>query len=150
MIEVTPLTGTLTDDMIVLRASTPEDAVVLSANHDHASRRYLGDPHPNPWACIIVDDEVTGWIDYDYGREWLAPTEANIGFMVFPDLRRRGYAVRALSLLVEKHLVETQCTRATMLIKASNSSSLAVATRSGFAEQASRDGGRFFARTTTL
>ena len=144
MIEVIPLAEALTDGVVVLRASTSEDFALISASHDEAGRRYLGDPHPDPWACIVVGGEVVGWIDYDYGREWLEPTEVNLGFMVFSDFRRRGYALRAVRLLVEKHLVETQCTRATMLIEPDNRPSLAVAEKSMFTEVGSIDGQRFF------
>lgn len=148
MIEVTPLSGALSDGVVVLRASTSADFAVVSASHDDAGRRYLGDPHPDPWACIVVDDEVVGWIDYDYGREWLEPTEVNIGFMVFAAFRRKGYALRALRLLVDKHLLDTECTRATMLIEPDNSPSLAVAQKSGFIEEDSVDGERFFVCST--
>lgn len=60
MIEATPLSGALSDGMVVLRASTSEDFVLISASHDEAGRNYLGDPHPNPWAEFTEEDAIGG------------------------------------------------------------------------------------------
>lgn len=135
----------MTDGTIELRPPRKGDAKALVNGFDDAARKYLGDvPHPDPWACIIADDVVVGWIDYDFRREWLAPTEANIGFLTFAPDRGRHFASRALQLLVQHHLPTTECTKATMLIDRDNIPSLRLAERSGFTEEAPVDGERFF------
>lgn len=148
-LEPTALPHRLTDGLVTLRSPAATDAEALVAGYDDQARQYLGDsPHPDPWACIVVDGLVAGWIDYDFGRRWLGPTEANVGFLVFARHRGRGLANRALTMLVNDHLVDTACTRATMLIEPENGPSLRVAERSEFVEEALIDGERFFAYPT--
>jgi RimJ/RimL family protein N-acetyltransferase len=124
----------LTDHVVSIRPTTPNDASLVAAGHDELSRRFLGegDGESIPMACIVVGGQPVGWIDYDHDRAWLSVDEVNVGYNVFPEHRGHGYASRAVELLV-RHLAEDTTWRvATLLIDADNSRSLGVARRSGF------------------
>lgn len=134
------------DEIVVLRAPRPGDAGILVAGRDAAWERFLapGEDEPNPWACIVVDDEVVGWIDFDTDRTWLLPGEVNLGYNVFPAHRGQGYASRAVRLLVQ-HLA--RCTdhhTATLLIHPDNEASLALARRLDFPPAGDLDGIPYF------
>jgi RimJ/RimL family protein N-acetyltransferase len=94
-------------------------------------------------ACIVVKDEVVGWVDYATADR-LLPGEVNVGYNVFAPYRGNGYASRAVELLV-RYLDEcTSFHTATLSIDFDNAPSLAVAARTGFTEsgdpaQKSRD-----------
>ena len=68
----------------------------------------------------------------DDDRWWLAPDEVNIGYHVFPAYRGRGYATRAVRLMVEHLRTDTDWETATLLIHPDNTASLIVAERNGF------------------
>ncbi|MCU1503099.1 MAG: GCN5-related protein N-acetyltransferase [Ilumatobacteraceae bacterium] len=83
-------------------------------------------------ACIVVNEQIVGWIDYDHDRAWLGVEEVNVGYNVFPEHRGHGYASTAVGLLM-RHLAEDTTWRvATLLIDADNERSLGVARRTGF------------------
>lgn len=134
----------LTDGVVSLRPPTADDVPALLAGRDDESRRYIGDtdPEPRPVACIVVADHVVGWVDHDDDRPWLEPGEVNVGYCVFPPFRGRGYATRAVALLV-RHLADTG-TVATLLIHPENTRSLALARRLGFTPHGEVDGERFW------
>jgi RimJ/RimL family protein N-acetyltransferase len=71
-------------------------------------------------------------VDYDGDREWLAPGEVNVGYNVFAPYRRRGYACRAVELLLAYLVESTDVTTATLSIDADNVASLGVAARTRF------------------
>lgn len=150
--EFRPLGRPLSDGLITLRDRTAADVAVLVANRDEVSARFLGPEHPDPdpLACIEVDGETIGWVDYDVGRAWLTDGEVNIGYGVFPRHRGRGYARRAVRLLAS-HLDERPgFVAATLLIDPDNGPSLGVATHLGFAERGVVEGERFFYRPARL
>src|SRR5262249_8134312 len=109
-----------TDGVVTLRAPAPSDAAQLVAGRDGEFHRWLGpgSATPAPVACIWVGDELVGWVDYDTDREhdWLGPGEVNVGYSLFAPARGKGYASRAVELLLRHLADETPHTTATLLI----------------------------------
>jgi RimJ/RimL family protein N-acetyltransferase len=119
---------------------------VLREGRDGEFFRWLGaeaemDP---PLACLVVDDQVAGWIDYDVARPWLERGEVNIGYFVLAPYRRKGYATRALELLLDYLGDETDYLVATLLIDTRNDRSLALARRAGFTQVDDIGGGAYY------
>jgi RimJ/RimL family protein N-acetyltransferase len=96
-----------------------------------------------------VDDELVGWVDYDRDDDhhWLGPGEVNVGYSLFPAARGKGYASRAVELLLEHLSLDTEHTVATLLIHPKNVRSLAVARRLGFVQRGQVNGEPFFTRS---
>ena len=134
------------DDVVTLRPPEAGDAAVLMAGRDDESRRWLGPgtTDPAPAACIVVDDEIVGWVDYDTDRDWLGAGEVNVGYCVFADHRGRGYASRAIELLVDHLGRTTPYGTATLLIDPGNVASLAVANKLGCVAHGDMGGSRSF------
>jgi RimJ/RimL family protein N-acetyltransferase len=136
----------LSDGLVSIRPMTGDDVPSLVAGRDEVARRFLGDgdPEPRPIACIVVDGQVVGWVDYDHDRDWLADDELNLGYMLFPEHRGEGYASRAVRLLL-RHLAEdTPWQVATLLIHPENAASLALARRLGFRQVGALDGNPYW------
>ena len=70
----------------------------------------------------------------------------NVGYYLFPAARGKGYASRAVELLLEHLGRDTEHTVATLLIHPENMRSLAVAGRLGFVQQGEVNGEPFFTR----
>jgi RimJ/RimL family protein N-acetyltransferase len=138
----------MTDGVITLRPPRPGDSRLLLAGRDDEFFRWLGPgaETPRPVACVWVEDELVGWVDYDLEHEWLRPGEVNVGYYLFPAARGKGYASRAVELLLEYLGRETRYTVATLLIHPENTRSLRLARRSGFVEKGEVKGDLFFAR----
>jgi RimJ/RimL family protein N-acetyltransferase len=136
-----------TDGLVLIRAPEPGDAQVLVAGRDDAFYRWLGpgDDQPRPAGCIHAGGQIVGWVDYDTGHDWLEPGEVNVGYHVFAPHRGRGYATRAVQLLLHHLSVRTGYTVASLLIDPANQRSLALAARIG-AVAAAHPGGRYFRR----
>jgi RimJ/RimL family protein N-acetyltransferase len=137
-----------TDGLVMIRPLAIGDSAELVAGRDEEWYRWLGPGRddPAPAACIVVADEVVGWIDYDGDLVWLETGEVNIGYNVFAAHRCNGYASRALYLLI-RYLDEcTAVQTATLLIDPRNAPSLAVAARIGFVPDGTVGHGRYFKR----
>jgi RimJ/RimL family protein N-acetyltransferase len=137
-----------TDGVVTLRPPRDGDAQLLVAGRDEEFFRWLGpgSPTPSPIACIWIGDDLVGWVDYDLEHEWLRTGEVNVGYFLFQDARGKGYASRAVELLL-RHLREhTRHSVATLVIDPANDASLALARRLGFLERGQLDNGLFFAR----
>lgn len=134
--------------MVTIRPVRDGDAAALIAGRDEEFHRFLGegDPNPQPTGVIAVDDAVVGWVDYDTDRAWLHPGEVNIGYNVFAAHRGKGYATRAVELLLRHLAEETDHTTATFLIDAANLKSRALARRLGCGVPVAFDGNRYYKR----
>jgi RimJ/RimL family protein N-acetyltransferase len=140
-----------TDGVVTLRAPAPGDVELLVAGRDEEFFNWFGPgaTGPRPVACVWVDDELVGWVDYDRDadHDWLEPGEVNVGYSVFPAARGKGYASRAVELLLEHLRRDTEHTVATLLIHPENLRSLAVARRLGFVQKGAVNGEPFFTRS---
>jgi RimJ/RimL family protein N-acetyltransferase len=138
----------VTDGVVTLRPPGPGDARLLVEGRDDEFLRWLGPgaETPSPVACVWVDDELVGWVDYDLGHDWLRPGEVNVGYYLFPAARGKGYASRAVELLLLHLRRATRHTAATLAIEPENVRSLRLARRLGFVEQREFEKGIFFVR----
>jgi RimJ/RimL family protein N-acetyltransferase len=140
-----------TDGVVTLRAPALGDVEQLVAGRDEEFFKWFGPgaTGPRPVACVWVDDELVGWVDYDRDddHDWLRPGEVNVGYSLFPAARGKGYASRAVELLLEHLGRDTKHTVATLLIHPENVRSLAVARRLGFVQRGEVNGEPFFTRS---
>src|SRR3954452_7941349 len=137
-----------TDGVVTLRPPRPGDAQVLVEGRDDEFFRWLGPgaETPSPVACVWVDEELVGWIDYDVERGWLKQGEVNLGYYLFPTARGKGFASRAVEQLLVHLDRETEHTAATVLIDRENERSLRLADRLGFEPRGEVRGELFFVR----
>jgi RimJ/RimL family protein N-acetyltransferase len=130
----------INDGVITVRPPWPDDRPALIALRDDAFRRFIGEgsPDPRPTFCILVDEQVVGWVDADEPglQDWLAPHERNLGYALHPDHRGKGYATRALMLLLHHLSVVAPEQVATLAIDFDNQASQAIAGRCGFVRAA--------------
>jgi RimJ/RimL family protein N-acetyltransferase len=136
------------DGVVTLKAPGPGDSRLLVEGRDEEFFRWLGPGAevPKPVACVWATGELVGWVDYDADHRWLRRGEVNVGYYLFPGARRRGYASRALELLLRHLKRVTEYSVATLLIHPENVRSLGVARRLGFVHKGEVDGELFFVR----
>lgn len=136
------------DGVVTLQPPRPGDAQLLIAGRDEEFFKWLGpgSEEPRPTACIWVGGELVGWVDYDLEHDWLQPGEVNVGYYLFPAARGRGYASRAVELLLQHLSRHTQHTRATLVIHPENIRSLGLARRLSFVQKRELEKGLFFIR----
>jgi len=145
----TVLTRALSDGVAHIRAPDSGDAAILVAGRDEVFHRFMGegDDNPSPVACVVVDGEIVGWVDYDVDRTWLLPGEVNVGYHVFEPHRGNGYATRAVELLLQHLAEDTAYDTATLLIDPENERSLALARRARFDAHGEVDGNLYWKRS---
>jgi|tagenome__1003787_1003787.scaffolds.fasta_scaffold20918036_2 RimJ/RimL family protein N-acetyltransferase len=146
--ELCPELEESTDGVVSLRPPRPGDAQALVEGRDGEFYRWLGPgaETPSPVACVWVDEELVGWIDYDVERGWLKQGEVNLGYYLFPTARGKGFASRAVEQLLVHLDRETEHTAATVLIDRENERSLRLADRLGFEPRGEVRGELFFVR----
>ena len=139
----------ISDGVVAIRPPIDGDAELLIAGRDTEFHRWLGagTESPSPTGCIVVGREVVGWVDYDVDRQWLEPGEVNVGYNVFALHRGKGYATRALELLLQHLEANTPYRTATLLIDPQNGRSVAVAARTRFAAKGELNGQMYFTRS---
>jgi RimJ/RimL family protein N-acetyltransferase len=137
-----------TDGVVTLRPPRRGDAELLVAGRDEEFFKWLGpgSAEPSPVACVWADAELVGWVDYDLEHEWLGPGEVNVGYYLFPEARGKGYASRAVELLLQHLSRDTEHTAATLVIRPENDRSIKLAHRLGFVQKGELEDGLFFAR----
>jgi len=135
---------------VTLRAPAPGDAERIVSERDEESFRWFGPggDNPAPAACVWVEGELVGWVDYDRDDDhaWLEPGEVNVGYSLFPAARGKGYASRAVELLLGHLQRDTEHAVATLLIHPENTKSLALARRLSFEQSGEVNGEPFFRR----
>ena len=99
---------------------------------------------PPPIACVEVEGQVVGWVDYDTHRPWLEAGEVNIGYYILADHRGHGYATRGMRLLLDHLSRATRYEVATFAIAKKNLSSLGVVRRLGAQPSGMLGGGPYF------
>ena len=128
----------------------PGDVELLIAGRDEEFFKWFGPgaTGPRPVACVWVDERLVGWVDYDLDsdHDWLEPGEVNVGYYLFPGARGKGYASRAVELLLGHLERETEHIVATLLIHPENVRSLALADRLDFVQDGEVNGEPFFRR----
>jgi RimJ/RimL family protein N-acetyltransferase len=136
------------DGVVTLKPPSQGDAELLVAGRDEEFFRWLGpgSQTPSPMACVWAAGELVGWVDYDLDHDWLEPGEVNMGYYLFPSARGKGYASRAVELLLQHLSRHTRHTVATLVIQPENTRSLELARRLGFVQRCEMEKGLFFAR----
>ena len=139
-----------TDGVVTLRAPRPGDVEQLVAGRDEEFFKWFGPgaTGPRPVACVWVDDRLVGWVDFDVDsdHDWLGPGEVNVGYYLFAAARGKGYASRAVELLLQHLERDTEHRVATLLIHPENARSLVLARRLGFVQKGEVGGESFFTR----
>lgn len=130
-----------------MKPPRPDDVRLLVNRRDDQFFRWFGPEAPNPVACVWVGDELIGWVDYDVERDWLDPGQVNVGYYLFAAARGKGFASRAVELLLLHLRRDTEHVAATLAIHPENARSPALARRLGFVETGKvEEGSLFFTR----
>ena len=114
----------VTDSVINLRSPRDGDASLIVTARDEEFRRWLG---PGPGTA----------------------NEANLGYFVFAEHPRKGYAARSVELFVHLLRGDKRYTTASLLIDPENGPSLAVARRCEFVLVGELNGQFYFTRSVS-
>lgn len=138
----------LSDGLVTIRPPKPGESDLLLRGRDAEWEKWLGpgDPHPQPTACVVVDGEVVGWVDFDTERQWLQPGEVNIGYSIFAPHRGHGYATRAVKLLLRHLALDGGFHSAMLSVDLGNAPSHRVAEKAGFRVVAEDESSRDYRR----
>lgn len=151
----------LNDGVVTLRCLRPEDVAAVLAGEDDEQVRWLNEGHrsePGRLAAFIArnaqewDDrgprrhlgiadaatgELAGTVEAHLALPDLPPGAVNVSYAVFPRWRGRGYAARAVRLLVAWLAEQTDAHTVVLRIDAGNAASLRVARDLGAVAQGS-------------
>jgi RimJ/RimL family protein N-acetyltransferase len=158
----------LTDGVIILRMMTLSDAEMHLANEDDVTARYFGGRSTIETSRAAIEEarlswvsggtwlnlgiweaatgELVGYVDANLACPGYRPgVAANITYNVRPAVRGRGYAPRAVRLML-KHLAEKTTAKAAVIqFNPENCASARVAQKAGFkhlGERIHEDGNR--------
>ncbi len=136
------------DGVVTIRPPVAADRAAFIVGRDSEWERWLGPgtDNPRPTAAIVVGQTVVGWVDFDRDQDWLGSEEVNVGYNVFAPYRCKGYASRAVELLVAYLADCTDVAIATLSIHPDNAASLRVAERTRFVETPTERPVRYFTR----
>ena len=141
----------VTDGTVSLRSRRDSDVPLVIAARDDEFYRWLAQARTTrtPTACIVVNDAVVGWVDYDHDRDhdWFGPSEVNLGYFVFAAYRGKGHASRAVGLLVAYLQENTDYKIASLLVDPRNGPSIGVARRCHFTFVCELKGQLYFKRS---
>lgn len=144
-----------TDGTVTLRPLTHADAADHLAGEDAELVRWLNEKPSTPatvaryiaqsmhcWDAggprlafgirTVREDALTGSIEVQLDKAFLAAGQANIAYGLYPSWRGRGYATRAVLLVVRYLRGHTDVREALILTSTLNRVSAAVAVRAGF------------------
>ena len=143
----------ISGDGFVLRPLSAGDALAWQAGEDEEQRRWFEFPGPAPIANVMaaIDGWQSSWAHEGPVRHWgiwVEPNEtlaggveirdrgdrrANISYVVFPPMRRRGFASRAVVLASGWAFDHLPIDAVVAIINEDNVASRAVAEACGFA-----------------
>lgn len=143
----------ISGDGFVLRPLSAGDALAWQAGEDEEQRRWFEFPGPAPLANVIaaIDTWRSSWASEGPVRHWgiwVQPDEslaggveirdrgdrrANVSYVVFPPMRRRGLATRSVTLASRWAFAHLTIDAVVAIINEDDVASRAVATACGFA-----------------
>lgn len=97
-----------------------------------ATMRELAAGGPRLGFAVVAGTDLVGYVEAQLKGRHDLPEHVNVSYVIFPAFRRRGYAVRAVQLLVEELARIAPGRRALLVVGPANLASLAVAERCGF------------------
>ena len=140
------------DGVVVLRVLCQEDAAAWKAGEDDEQRRWFEMPSPAPMENVVAAIERwrQSWKEDGAERHWGIWRESvlaggvairvrpdgrgNVSYIVFPESRRQGIALRAVRLATEWAFSSLGVTAIVAVVNPANIASMAVAAAAGFVD----------------